>query len=224
MIWEPFDPLSYLLHVGLGFAAAIAAVAALAARKGGRLHRRAGWVYVVAMLTAAATTWVFMLTRALPLAMVQATVLVYAVGMAVLALNPRWRAARAGENALLALLCLVMLGAIATSVRLYLAGSPVFPAPLAMVAILGFFAALDVRYLRREHVPRSDRVRRHALRMALAVSETVRAPMITFADDFALPIAVIVFGSFLLVPAIYFAFAPRGGRVPPSAGLPAGAG
>lgn len=209
MFWEPFDPISYLLHVTLGVTAVFAAIAALAARKGSRLHRRAGWVFTVAMLVAAATTWIFMITHLLPQAMVQATVLIYAVGTAVLALNPRWRGARTGEFALFGLLCLVMLGALWIAARLYLRDSPLFPGPLAMFAILGFFAALDVRYLRLEHVSRIDRVRRHALRMALAVSETVRAPLITFADELAWPVPAIVFGSFLLVPAIYFAFAPR---------------
>ena len=212
MFWEPFDPVSYVSHVGLGLAAALAAILALAVRKGGRLHRRAGWVYVAAMVVAALTAWVFMIARPLPLAMIQATVCLYALATGILALNPHWRGARAGEIFLLGLLCLVMAGVAATAARLYAAGSPLFPAPLVMLAILAYFAMLDLRYLGMAAVPRLARVRRRALRMALAVSETVRAPAITLADDLALPVPAIVFGSFLLVPAIYFGFAPRTAR------------
>ena len=141
--------------------------------------------------------------------MIEATVALYALGTAILAINPHWRGARSGEWALFALVCLVMLGIGATAVRLYLAGTPLIVPPIVFFLILAYFATLDFRYLRSAHVARIDRVRRHALRMALAVSETVRAPTITFADDLGLPVPAIVFGSFLLVPLIFFAFAPR---------------
>ncbi|MGE0290614.1 MAG: hypothetical protein AB7I42_30120 [Bradyrhizobium sp.] len=212
MFWEPFDLLTHLLHLALGFGAAGAALVALSARKGGRLHRRAGWVFVAGMVIAAITAWLFMFARPLPLAMIEATVALYALGTALLALRPRRRGARAAEWALFALLCLVMLGIGATAARLYLAGTPFFAAPAAFFVILAYFAALDLRYLRAREVARLDRVRRHALRMALAVSETVRAPTITFADQLGLPVPAIVFGSFLLVPLIYFAFAPAARR------------
>ncbi|MGQ0588607.1 MAG: hypothetical protein ACT4N8_03615 [Sphingosinicella sp.] len=212
MLWEPFDLLTHVLHLALGFGAAGAAVVALSARKGGRLHRRAGWVFAAGMLIAAVTAWLFMIARPLPLAMIEATIALYALGTAILALHPRWRGARTGEWALFALLCLVMLGIGATAVRLHLAGTPLIVAPAAFFVILAYFAALDLRYLRAREVARLDRVRRHALRMALAVSETVRAPTITFADELGLPIPAIVFGSFLLVPLIYFAFAPAARR------------
>ena len=91
-------------------------------------------------------------------------------------------------------------------------GINLWPAPLLLSAILGYFFILDVRYLRRQDVPKIDRVRRHALRMALAVSETVRAPMLTFSDELGVPFPAIVFGTFLLIPIIFFAFAPKDKR------------
>jgi hypothetical protein len=209
----PFDVITHVLHLALGFGAAAAALAALAARKGGRLHRWAGWVFAAGMLVAALTAWSFMVARPLPLAMIEANVAIYALGMAILALNPRWRGARAGEYAMLALLLLTMLGVAAMGVRFALAGSPIALATLAMFAVLAFFAVLDLRYLRAGAVTRLDRVRRHVLRMALAASETVRAPTITFADDLGLPVPAIVFGTFLLIPLIYYGFAPQARRV-----------
>ncbi len=212
MLGEPVDIASHVLHLVLGFGAAGAAIVALAVRKGGKLHRQAGWVFVTGMLIAAATAWVFMLDNPLPLAMIQATVAIYALGTAILALNPQWMWARRGEWSLLVLLGLAMLAICAVSIRFLLAGTPFFIAPAAFFAILAYFAVLDLRYLRADTVSRLDRTRRHALRMALAVSETVRAPSITFADELGLPVPAIVFGSFLLVPLIYFTFGPKAGK------------
>lgn len=208
-----FEQTNYIAHLVLGVGAAVAAVVALASAKGGRVHRWAGWVFAAGMAVAALTAWLFMIAAPLPLAMIQATFALYGLGTALLAINPHWRGARAGERALLGVLALVMAGIAAVSVRFALAGTPFFLAPAAFFAILAYFAVLDVRWLRRgSTVTRLDRVRRHALRMALVVSETVRAPTITFADDLGLPIPAIVFGSFLLVPLIYFAFTPQARR------------
>ncbi|MCT2560008.1 hypothetical protein N0B51_13575 [Tsuneonella sp. YG55] len=209
MAASAIDQLVHLAHLVLGFGAGAAAIVALAVSKGGRVHRWAGWTFTGGMTVAAITAWIFMIARPLPLAMFEATVALYALGTAVLALNPRWRWARAGEVALLGVLLLVMLAVAVVGGRLMLAGAGVGPAPLVLFAVFAYFAVLDVRWLRRAAIPKVDRVRRHALRMALAVSETVRAPLITFADDLGLPVPAIVFGTFALVPLIYFAFAPQ---------------
>ena len=203
------DSITHILHLLLGFGAAGAAIIALSAAKGSRLHRQAGWVFVAGMIVAAITAWIFMIARPLPLAMVSATVAIYALGTALFAINPKWTGAQTGEKALLALLILVMTGIGLVGTRFLLAGSPFAISALAFFAILAYFAVLDVRYLRIDHVAQVDRVRRHALRMGLAVSETVRAPSITFADELGLPVPVIVFGSFLRVPLIFFIWAPK---------------
>lgn len=154
-----------------------------------------------------------MLARPLPLAMVQATMTFYALGTALLALNPHWRGARRWEWALFVLLIIVVAGMLAVSLNLYRSGSPVpFIAPLFMAAIFAVFVILDWRYLNAAEVSRVQRIRRHALRMALALSFTVSAPLITFANDLGLPVPAIVFGSFLLVPLIYLAFTPQARR------------
>ncbi|MGN3974951.1 hypothetical protein [Tsuneonella sp. SYSU-LHT278] len=212
MMTGTIDQLVHLAHLVLGFGAGAAALVALTVRKGGRVHRWAGWTFVGGMTVAAITAWLFMIARPLPLAMFEATVALYALGTAILALNPRWRGARLAEIALLGVLLLVMLAVAVVGVRLTLSGAGIGPAPLVLLLIFTYFAMLDVRWLRRGTIERIDRVRRHALRMALAVSETVRAPTITFADDLGLPVPAIVFGTFALVPLIYFAFAPQARR------------
>ena len=200
--------LNHTAHVVLGFGAALAAVIALAAGKGSRWHRWSGWAFAAGMLVAALTTFGFMPEDFRPLAVIQACTAIYALGTAILALNPHWPSARMGEWALFVFLLLIMLGIVATGVILWRSGGGIAPGPVAFFAILAFFAALDVRYLRRAKVPHPDRLRRHALRMAMVVSETVRAPLLTFADDLSIPFPVIVFGTFLLVPLIYVAFTP----------------
>lgn len=197
------------LHLILGFGAAAAAVIALGAGKGGRWHRRAGWVFFAGMTVAAVTAWMFMIARPLPLAMIQATTALYALGTAILAINPQWRAARTGEIVFLGLILVVLAGIAITGMRLTQSGGQVPPGPIAFGLIIAYFAALDVRFLFLTKPTPASRVRRHALRMALACSETVRAPLLTFADELGLPFPAIVFGTFLLVPLIYFAFAQR---------------
>ena len=105
-------------------------------------------------------------------------------------------------------LLLIMAGIAATGINLWIVAGSWAPGPIVFFTILTYFAVLDVRYLRRTKVKRSDRLKRHALRMALIVSETVRAPLLTFSDALAIPFPAIVFGSFLLVPLLYFAFTP----------------
>ena len=198
----------YLSHIVLGFGAAAAAIVALLVGKGTDWHRWAGWAFVVGMGVAAVTTYTFMPGDFRPLAIIQASTTIYALGMAILAINPRWSGARISEWALFVWLLLIMAGIVATGIALFVSGGGVAPGPMAFFAILAFFAVLDWRYLRAGAVGRIDRLKRHALRMALAVSETVRAPLLTFADDLQIPFPAIVFGTFLLVPLVYFAFTP----------------
>ncbi|MBX7540100.1 hypothetical protein [Qipengyuania sphaerica] len=200
------DEITHVLHGAIGFGASAAAVVALMVRKGGSWHRRAGWAFVAGMTFAALTTWYFMIARPLPLAMVSSTLTLYALGMALFAVNARWPGARRWEWGLFALLALVMLGMLATAANLYRAGSNLFPAPLAMFAVFSVFAVIDLRYLRAEVISGASRVQRHMLMMALAVAQMVMAPTIIVAPDIGVPTAVIVFGSLLLVPLIYFGF------------------
>ena len=202
----------HLLHGIIGFGAGAAAVAALIVRKGGTLHRRAGWAFVAGMIFAALTTWYFMIARPLPLAMVSSTLTIYALGMALFAVNPHWPGARRWEWLFFAVLGTVMLGMLATAANLYRSGSNFFPAPLAMFAVSLIFAVIDLRYMRSARVAGVRRVQRHALFMALAVAQMVMAPTIIVAPDLGVPVPVIVFGSLLLVPLIYFGFAPAARR------------
>ena len=206
------EDLNNTLHSVLGFAAAAAALVALVSAKGSRWHRRAGWLFVAGMAVSAVTAWLFMIARPLPLAMVSATVTLYSLGMALLAVNPHWRSARVWAWMLFCVLLVVMLGMLAVSANLYRTGSNFFAAPLAMFAIFAVFAVRDWRYLRAPAIGRIDRLQRHALFMALAVSQMIMAPTIILAPDLNVPVPVIVFGSLMLVPVIYFGFAPAARR------------
>ena len=160
------------------------------------------------MVVAALTTLTFMPGNFRPLAVIQACTALYGLGMALLALNPQWSWTRLAEWNVFAFLLLIMAGVAVTGTSLALAGRPTALGPLAFFIILTFFAVLDWKYLHAGDVGRLDRYKRHALRMVLVVSETVRAPLLTFANDLSIPFPVIVFGSFLLVPLVYVVFAP----------------
>ena len=54
-MWAPYDPITYVIHVGFGFLAIAGAAFALSVRKGSRRHKTGGWVFVAPMTVAAVT-------------------------------------------------------------------------------------------------------------------------------------------------------------------------
>lgn len=211
----PYSPLVYWPHVAFGIVSALLVLVAILAAKGSRLHRRSGQLFAAAMGIAAVTAILFSLVRFAPMALFSSVNVIYGLGAGILALrarNPAWRAV----EYLLALvpLCLVLFVIVMTAMTALTAPEPL-PPPFylfsALVAgIFAYFFWTDVRFLRGTGVTPFSRFRRHALRMALAASETVRAPLISFGPpllgDFTVPVYFL--GPFLLIPAIYLLAMP----------------
>jgi uncharacterized membrane protein len=172
----PYLPLIYV-HITAGVIAIIAGYVAVTVKKGERVHRVFGTIFVLAMLVLAgmATYLAIALLGALPGQMgnVAAGVLVpYLVGTA-------WMAVRRKEGtvglfekiALIVALCVsagfVTLGAIAVTSGGKLDGYPSY-FYFVFAGITGLMAALDLRVLVKGRLTGAARISRHLWRMCFA--------------------------------------------------------
>ena len=161
-----------VLHVGGGATGIVSGWVAILARKGGRLHRVAGTVFFVAMLTMTgiativapmldadqwvnttmavftfyltATAWATVQRRAGEVGRFERAAAVVPVGVAAVGLWLAWVSAQTGAAG---------------------ANAPVFP--FAIIAALA--AVCDVRMIRRGGISGAPRVARHLWRMTLAL-------------------------------------------------------
>ena len=212
---DPFSPLLYWPHVILGIASVGAVLVAIFSTKGSALHRSAGIAFSVTMGVAALTAILFSLWRLAPPAIFSALSVIYGIGMGILSLRIRSAGWRALQWVLVLLpLCLAVLGVVAVASLFFVEEMPaafrlVFGIPASVVVI--FLVAIvwhDIRFLRSADPSRFRRLQRHALRMAIAGAEVVRAPLISFGPPlgpegvFSFPLYF--FGPFFLIPLIYY--------------------
>lgn len=213
----PYHPLIYWPHVLFGIASTTLVLGAILTAKGSLLHRRSGQSFSWFMGIAAVTAIAFSVVRPAPAAIFSAVSVLYGIGMGILSLRARhggWKALQWGLILFPVLLGIFQLVGIAT---FFAPGAPPFPPALTgamiamMVAAAVFFfwmAIGDVKFVRASAPDRLRRFKRHALRMAVAAAETVRAPLISFGPSlgaegiYSFP--VYFFGPFLLIPAIYY--------------------
>lgn len=220
----PFNPVVYWPHVVLGTSSILFAVIAIGSRKGGRQHRQSGWFFTLAMSVAAITAIAFSFVRFAPPALFSSAVVLYGTSMAILSLRQREGVLRLLQAGMLVVPVMIALAAIAAAAAAALIPTPpevevpfVIRLTLSVLAlaVAALFAALaigDFRFLGSGEASRARRYRRHALRMALAVTEVVRAPLISFGPPLGaeglLSFPVYFFGPFVLIPVIYFLAMP----------------
>ena len=208
-LWDPFDPVTYLLHTILGTAGVVAAVVALSVRKGGRVHVRAGWVFVGTASVAALTAMGFSLVQLSPFAIISSLLVAALLGGALLALRDRTRRVALGETVALGVMALCAVLLVAMTVIPLLFGAPwrvsiqsaayaVFP--IAFVVGDVRFRGLDDRARRRA------RLNRHLSRMGFAFAIAVHAPIVSFSDELGLHPFVAFFGPFIVWPLIVLKF------------------
>lgn len=228
---DPFNPMVYWPHVVVGIGSVFAALLAIFSKKGARLHRAAGITFSAAMGIAALTAILFSTWRFAPPALVSAFSVIYAIGMAILSLRARSGAWKAVQWTLVTVpLVLGLVGLVAVA-SLFAQDMPptlrlMAGIPASLVTIFFLVVAFkDVGFLRTAEVDRLRRLRRHALRMAIAAAEVVRAPLISFGPpigpDGAFTFPLYFFGPFLLIPLVYFlampAWVKRRAETPPTA-------
>jgi len=174
--------LAFILHIGGGMLALVAGTIAVFARKGGRLHRRAGTLFFVSMLVMAA--FAAYLAVAMPDQLVNVFIAVFTTYLVTTA----WFAARRrdGESglgeriALLVAICLCAPFAV-LSFQLALGLPPLFKSAVpfkgaVLIAIYSFTAVLliavlgDARVVFGGGVSGPSRIARHLWRMCLGLT------------------------------------------------------
>lgn len=207
-IWEPFDPVSYFLHIILGGLGIVGALVALSALKGSSNHIWAGRLFVLAAFVAAATAVVFSFTEFSGAAIASSVMTFSCLGAALLALRPKNKAVSSGEvitTTLMGLAFLWILFGLSMSIQ-----GGRWLQPLLYSLFAGGLLIGDIRFLRLDAQRRADgRLPRHFSRMAFALAIAVHAPIVTFGDELGLEPTLAFFGPFLIWPAIVLFFKRR---------------
>lgn len=162
-----------VLHIIAGLSALAAGALALTAFKGGRLHRKSGLVFVVAMLFMSASGAVMATINHQRISVVAGILTFYLVSTALLTVRPgsgsRW-----GDAA--AVLVALATGVAGTTLGVMAASSPggkidgLPPAPAFMFGIVGFLATIgDLRMMRAGGIQGARRIARHLWRMCFAL-------------------------------------------------------
>ncbi len=193
-MWAPYDPISYLAHVGFGFLAVAGAVTALSARKGSQLHKRGGWIFVAPMVVAAVTALVFEVEfdQPRPLVVIMSAAALYLLATGVLALRNSWPYTPIAEKLLV--IVPVALFAITTLIlirNIGSAGLTQIPGPVLYAGVFLSLVIGDVRLMLSRPKERLRWVKRHLFRMLLAFAFAIRA-LFAIGIETGLPFEVVV--------------------------------
>lgn len=175
MIWEPFDPVSYFIHVVLGFIAFSAGIVALSTRKGTQIHIKAGKIFSYLMILVALSTFAFMAHEFLPLAVVLSIAVIYLVPSAINAFRNGRRFATLWDRSLIFIPFLLFVFATVQFVRFQSVDTAPKVGPILLAATFGFLFFQDLMLLRNRERERSYWIRRHMTRMILAFTFTAMA-------------------------------------------------
>ena len=175
MIWEPFDPVSYLAHVGLGFVALVAGITALSVTKGSPLHIRAGKLFAIMMIPVALSTIVFMFHKFLPVALVMAIAVLYFIPSAVLAFSAKTDRLQTINRLLIIIPVLLFVVTAIQSIRFQFIDTAPKVGPIMLAMSFGFIVFQDIKDWRIKDLQKNLRVRRHLVRMVFSVLFAVMA-------------------------------------------------
>lgn len=207
---SPYGALAYYGHLVIGTLALLAALVALAASKGGRNHRRAGYVYFAAVAVVCATSAVMLYHVFIPPLFMAVFTALYAVAGGWLALQRGSRQVRLAE---IGLTVFEAVGLALFLARAFAAVSDGIVPPLAPLIIAFIPLVLlagDVNW----HLRQKDRARlrlaRHLSRMIWGFVVVFRAPLVELAAG-GLPISqpVVVVGPILVALALLWYFRRR---------------
>ncbi|SHE92092.1 hypothetical protein SAMN04487965_0951 [Microbulbifer donghaiensis] len=175
MIWEPFDPVSYFIHVVLGFIAFGAGIVALSTQKGTSIHIRAGKVFAYLMILVALSTFAFMAYKFLPLALVLSIAVIYLIPSAINAFRNGRKFAKLWDRLLIVIPFLLCVFASMQFVRFQSIDTAPRVGPILLAATFGFLFFQDLLLLRNRERERYYWIRRHMTRMILAFTFTAMA-------------------------------------------------
>jgi uncharacterized membrane protein len=162
-----------LIHVAAGGVAIVAGYVALFAGKGARLHRRAGIVFVCAMLVMGVTASALSLASGAEGTGLGGLLVVYMVLTSLTTVRPRTPASRRLDVGLMALGLAVSLGMIAVGVRASAGSGTIGDAPAGAGVMNGMILLLavagDLHVMRAGGLRGGARLARHLWRMCFAM-------------------------------------------------------
>nr|WP_298927391.1 hypothetical protein [uncultured Erythrobacter sp.] len=176
----PYSALEYQGHMIAGTVWFVAAIIALFAMKGGKLHIRAGQICVISVLLVALSAVIMLAVEWVNPLFLNSVTATYAVGTAWLALKPGTKRVRGLEYGLslfeiagLAVFLSLAIPAV-TAGNVPLIG-PAIVAALPIILLLG-----DLNFHSKPDQRAKLRVRRHLARMVWAFVIVLRAPLVEF--------------------------------------------
>ena len=162
-----------LIHIAAGGVAIVAGYMALFAAKGAWLHRRAGLLFVCAMVVMGLTASVLSVTRSAEGTGLGGLLVVYMVGTALTTVRPRTATLRRLDMGLMALGLVVSLGMIVLGVRASAGSGTTSGAPAGAGVVNGMILLLavagDLRAMRADGLRGGARLARHLWRMCFAM-------------------------------------------------------
>jgi hypothetical protein len=193
-MWEPYDPITYFVHVIFGFSAIAGAFTALVVRKGSPLHKKAGWVFVVPMIAAAVTALVFEVEfdEPRPLVVIMSAATLYLLATSVLALKNSWRYAPYLEKFLVIVpAVLFIVSSLALVRNIGTLPWTRLPGPALYASVFLLLVVGDVRVFLSRPTERLRWMKRHLFRMLLAFAFALRA-LFAIGIETGLPFEVVV--------------------------------
>ncbi|WP_237066077.1 hypothetical protein [Microbulbifer guangxiensis] len=185
MIWEPFDPFSYFIHVVLGFIAFAAGIVALSTKKGTTIHIQAGKIFSYLILIVAISTIVFLFHEFLPLVLVMIVATFYLVPSGINAIGNNAKHALLWDKLLTLIPLLLFIFTAMQFVRfLSIEGAPI-AGPFLLASTFGFILYQDLALWKTRDRERFYWVRRHMIRMILAFTFAAMA-VVRLGIDFGL--------------------------------------
>jgi len=159
-----------ILHIAGGLTAIVAGFIALFVRKGGRVHRKSGDVFVIAMLVMAAAGAYAAVIKSQPVNVVAGTFTFYLVASAWLTVRRKANETGHMEVGLLLLALSACVGAAILAWQASHMAKRGGPAPYVVFGLITFLSASgDIRLLIRGGVAGAQRIVRHVWRMGLAL-------------------------------------------------------
>ena len=212
---SPYAALEFYGHLIVGAIWFVCAIAALLARKGGKLHIHAGQLCILAVLLTSLTAVMMLAVEFVPPLFLNAFTASYAVITAWLALKPRTRRVAWAEYALSALEAIILTVFMAVALRNIMAGGVPIIGPLTVMAVPIILLLGDLNFYRKPEQRPRLRLARHLARMCWAFAIVLRAPLVEFetAGYYNLPDLLLVAGPPLLGLAMIVHFQRRYGTL-----------
>ena len=196
----PYSFIEYHGHMIVGAIWFVASLVAFFAKKGSRLHIRAGQVCIIAILLIGLSALVMLAVEFIPPLTLNAFTSAYAVITAWLALKPASAGVRRAEIGFTVFEAIIFSAFLVLALPNVLSGTIPAIGPLTVALVPLILLAGDINWHRKQGERAKLRVRRHLARMIFAFAIVLRAPLVEFetAGFYDMPDPILMVGPVLL--------------------------